>query len=374
MKIAKYIITFCTLLTLAQADFAKLGTTGAQFLKIGVGRGSAMGEVFVAVSDDASATYWNPAGLAWLKNRDLQLQHNLWIGDLNHDYLAIALPFSGFGTVGFSLATLTMGKFEYLTVDDPSTRQREDTTSSTTFTAMDLAFGTSYSRMFTDKLSAGVTMKAVQQRIWDMSASAIAFDFGTFYNTGFRSLRLGAVLSNFGTEMSFSGRQLDLVAQMQYDSSQSINREKIPVSYKTTPVPLPMVFRFGFAYNIIDRPTSRLTTAVDLIHPNDNYEQVGLGLEYAFNNFFYIRTGYKMYTSLTYAKAMMGGEPVIDTTNNEVTDYDLDGVNTLWLLNNLTGGVGFNLKTNNLHFKLDYAYMNKGVLSHTHKVGFGITF
>jgi hypothetical protein len=375
MKIVKSILAICFLLALAQADFAKLGTTGAQFLKIGIGRGAAMGEVFTAVSDDASATYWNPAGLAWLKNRELQLHQNFWIGDLNHDYLAIALPFSGFGTVGISLNALTMGDFEYLTVDDPATRQREDTSSSVSFSAMDLAFGASYARMFTDKLSAGVTMKTIQQRIWDMSASAIAFDFGTFYNTGFKSLRLGAVLSNFGTELSYSGRQLDWVAQVPFDSTSELNRERIPVTYKTTPYPLPMVFRFGFAYNVIDQPISKLTVAADLIHPSDNFEQIGAGLEYGYNDFFFVRAGYKIYTSWKYTKAMMGGEAIIDTTDNTIIDYDIDNLeDNLWMLNNLTGGVGFNLKTTNLRFKLDYAYMNKGVLRHTHKVGVGIAF
>lgn len=372
MKLLKYIFALAILFTLTQADFAKLGTTGAQFLKIGVGRGAAMGEVFVAVSDDASATYWNPAGLAWLKNRELQLHHNAWIADLSHDYLSIVLPFSGFGTIGISVTTLMMGKLEYLTVDDPATRQREDTASSVFFNAMDLAFGVSYARMFTDKLSAGITIKTVQQRIWDMSASAVAFDFGTFYNTGFKSLRIGATLTNFGTELSFAGRQLDMATKMEYDSTGSIIRERIPTRLKTTPSPLPMLFRFGLAYNIIDQPNSKLTIAADLMHPSDNYEQVGLGLEYGFNNLLYLRTGYKMYTNIDYLKAMTGGEPIIDTTNNEITGYEWgEGA---WLLNNLCGGIGLNLKAQNLRFKLDYAYMNKGVLSHTHKVGFGLAF
>ena len=42
-----------------QAAFSKVGTTGAAFLKIGVGRSTAMGDAFVAIADDASATYFN---------------------------------------------------------------------------------------------------------------------------------------------------------------------------------------------------------------------------------------------------------------------------------------------------------------------------
>ena len=43
----------------------RAGISTAQFLKIGVGgRAAALGESFVAIANDASALYWNPAGLA----------------------------------------------------------------------------------------------------------------------------------------------------------------------------------------------------------------------------------------------------------------------------------------------------------------------
>ena len=43
----------------------RYGTTTGNFLEIGVdSEGSAMGDAFVAVSDDISSIYWNPAGLA----------------------------------------------------------------------------------------------------------------------------------------------------------------------------------------------------------------------------------------------------------------------------------------------------------------------
>lgn len=51
---------------------SKAGTTAAEFLKIGVGpRATGMGSAYVAVSDDATAMYWNPAGIAGIEKNEI---------------------------------------------------------------------------------------------------------------------------------------------------------------------------------------------------------------------------------------------------------------------------------------------------------------
>jgi len=278
------------ILSPAQAAFSKVGTTGAAFLKIGVGRSTGMGDAFVAIADDASAAYFNPAGLARV-NRQAQLNHLDWIADVNHDNLAIVLPMTNFGTVAFNVTALTMGEMEQTTIDNPSTRLREDEGTGLFFGASDMAFAVSYARIITDKLCFGVTAKVVQQTIWDMSASAFGFDVGLFYNTGFKSLRIGAAVTNYGTQLTFTGRQLDYSFFWE-DSGPS----QIQGSYKTTPVGLPTSFRFGIAYDIIEAMDpaagSRLTLALDVTHPSDINETVNLGLEYGLNNIFFLRGGY----------------------------------------------------------------------------------
>src|SRR4030042_1458938 len=167
MKYMKYL---CALLILAAplyADFAKLGTSGAQFLKIGVGRGVAMGEAFVAVADDASATFWNPAGLGLVNKREVSLMHNEWIADIRHESLIVVMPLGTFGTRGISLTALTMGEMEILRVDDHNTSIREDTGTGTYFSVGDMAIALSFGRMFTDRLSAGVFLEAGGGRIYD---------------------------------------------------------------------------------------------------------------------------------------------------------------------------------------------------------------
>ena len=178
-------------------------------------------------------------------------------------------------------------------------------------------------------------------------------------------------MHNFGGDIQFTGRQLDVIADPYPDNPQDY--EGIPVQLKTSPFSLPLIFRFGLAFDPINNESSRLTVALDLNHPNDNYETINLGFEYGYLNTLYLRAGYKMYLNMDYMKAMTGGDPIIDTTDNSISGYEW-GDKTEWLLNNLTAGVGFRLKTGDMAFMIDYAYMNKGILKATHRLGLTLGF
>jgi hypothetical protein len=322
--------------------FSKVGTTSAQFLKIGVGRATGMGEAFSAISDDASATYFNPAGLAQLIRREVFVSHINWIADVNHDYLAVALPIKNIGTLGFSFTAVTMGEMQKLTIDDLNTRIREDDSTGVTFGAMDAAFGISYARQITDKLCFGITAKGISQSIWNLSATGMGLDLGLLYNTGFRSLRLAACVSNFGTSMAFSG----LGVQYQ-DSSYPTKPYAVR---KTTATPLPTTFRFGISYNIIDQPANILTFACDVIHPNDINETVNFGLEYVLKKIFFLRTGYIFNTDVNYAEAIK-------------------------YRTGLSAGAGFitNL-TPGVNLRIDYCYKDMGWLKASHRLGLIVGF
>ena len=68
-----------------------------EFLKIPVGaRAVGMGGAFTAVADDATAPWWNPAGMIYLPYREVIPQHAEKFGKLvNHDYLGVVLPLGG---------------------------------------------------------------------------------------------------------------------------------------------------------------------------------------------------------------------------------------------------------------------------------------
>lgn len=341
-KILIVLLLHCFIANSLFAAFSKVGLTAVPFLKISVGRASGMGDAFSAIADDASATYYNPAGLGNLTKREVLLNHIDWIADVNHDYGSLILPITNLGTVGFSVTALTMGDMEQTILDNQATTVREDSGTGLMFGAADFAFGLSYGRLITDKLSFGFTVKAVSSNIWDMNQSGAAFDLGLLYNTGFKSLRLGAVIANYGAELAYKGRQLDFA-----DTTQ---KSRPPATLKTTPAPLPTVFRFGIGYNLIETKTNILTLAVDLTHPNDINETVNFGLEYNMSDLFFLRGGYILNTDGSYAQEL--------------------GRNT-----GISAGTGIIFKPNpGLRLNINYGFRWMGVLKATHRVILNIGF
>ena len=85
-------------LTYAQFEDQTPGTTGADFLKIGVGaRQAAMGNAFAGVADDATAIYWNPGGLGFADRWNITMSGNRWLFDTWHGSFLAARQFCLFG-------------------------------------------------------------------------------------------------------------------------------------------------------------------------------------------------------------------------------------------------------------------------------------
>ena len=90
--------------TVQAQETSQVGTSMANFLKIGVGpRAIGMGEAFVAMANDASAIYWNPAGLGSLTKNEALMQTTTWIADTKLYFLGLAIPFGDYGTLGASV-------------------------------------------------------------------------------------------------------------------------------------------------------------------------------------------------------------------------------------------------------------------------------
>ncbi len=265
------------------AEVSKVGSSGAQFLKIAVGaRYQALGEASVALANDAYAMYWNPAGLAEVDNWDLTFTRVDWLLDVNLDHVAAAHYFENVGTFGISASVLSMDDQEITTFEDPDG-------SGEFYNASSWQFGISYARQLTSQFAFGLTAKYLGEKIHRLESSGFAFDFGTLLYTGFNSLRLGMSITNMGPEMKFGGDDL----AVPYDEQGSGNAG-LPAELKTTGYDLPMTFRFGMAYDFPVANSAILTTTAELKHPNDNLQQGALGAELAVSEQFFLRGGYKI--------------------------------------------------------------------------------
>lgn len=301
------------LIFLCQSSYAleKVGQSGAQFLKLGVGaRAIGMGEAFIAIADDASALYWNPAGLTNISSKEFTFTHTKWVADINWDFAGYAHKLPGIGTIGISAGALTMDDIEETTSLNPYGTGRY-------FTASDYMVGLSYARMLTDKFSVGGTVKYVAQYLDEEEAIGFAVDVGTLYNTGFKTIRLGMAIQNFGGDMKF-----------------------IEDEY-----PMPVTFKFGMAMDFMDSDMHKVTGSVEMNHPADNAETVNIGGEYWFNSMIALRAGYKY-------------------------NYDAEG---------LTAGAGFQLPIGFANLQLDYAYTDIGYLADSfadspHRLTLGLKF
>lgn len=330
------LVLFCFLILTAASieakEFSKVGTVGAQFLKIGVGaRYVGMGEASVACVDDAYAMYWNPASLTLLSSSNLLFTNVDWIDDVQLNYVAFGKPIGNSSAFGISFVALTMGEMEVTTVDEPEGTGE-------TFTASDYALSLGYARKLTDRFSLGLSAKYIHERLSEERASGVGFDFGTLFYTGFNSLRIGMSISNLGPELKLDGPELDIGY---HPSPGNTNYDEVKAKISVEHYDLPLTFRFGVAYDLAVSPNSQMTISLEAKHPNDNVQQVSIGSEYIWKDMVFLRGGYKL-------------------------NYEEEGLA-------LGGGLKFQVGKN-AEMELNYAWVDFNRLQSVHRFSLGFLF
>jgi hypothetical protein len=296
---------------------AKVATTGYQFLEIGVGaRAIGMGEAFVAAVDDASAVYYNPAGLTALGGaRQITFDYLNYVADIEYSFVGLALPAGGIGGYfGLGLYFLDAGDIPWTTYADPTNE------SGVTFTAKDFAATLSYGRHLTDRFSIGGTVKLIGEWLEQTRSIVWAADVGTSYNTGFRGFTISMVITNFGPD-----------GQVTY--------QDVP-GFTGDDTPLPINFKFGSSIRMIDGGVHRATLAAEGSHPADNLEKYQAGMEYWYNETFALRVGGKF-------------------------NYDVGA---------FTAGAGVRLPWGDRDLRIDYGFQELGLLGNPHRYSLTLTF
>lgn len=312
--------------SLIQAQTPKVGQAGMSWLNLPVGaRAAAMGYASVAVTDDASSFYWNPAGYAFTSGTNFFAHRTHWIADINVSSAAISHNLGNKGIYGLNITSVDWGLFHGTRRADNEAGYVE----TGTFSPASSSIGLSFAYRITNEFGVGVNVKYLYERLGTSlvgnfdspeqvtaKMNLFAVDFGTLYYIGFHDLRVGMSLRNFSNEEA----------------------------YRAETFPLPMTFRLGLAMDLFKltqiNPMHELTLATDFIHSRDYSERVNLGLEYAFRNTFFLRGGYKINYDIE-SYSVGGGVKVEAAGVNMTIEYAHLQIDVFSMVNMFSLKVGF---------------------------------
>jgi len=281
-----------------------LASTGAAFLKIPVGpRVVGMGEAAVAYIDDASALFYNPAGLANAPTYSALLSHNQWLLDMNHEYVAGAYGTEELGKFGLALDYWGSGSIQGINI-------RGETIPGYMVSAADWSLSLGYGRAVAD-FSFGLGLEFVHEQMESLSTSAVAFDVGVMYKTPLKGLKAGVSVTDIGTRGKLYQESYGLPWQARLGAryDYSIIGAALDLVYSETEKP-------GIAAGIECRPVELIALRVGYRTGSD-YDGFsglraglglawhGIGVDYAFAP--YGRLGYSHRIAIAY-----GASPVAE--------------------------------------------------------------
>jgi len=269
-------VQYCT--SAQSGGIDKVGTTSFQFLKVMPdARSTGMGEAFISVVNNADAVFWNPAALTKVENINVSISFVDWFLDVKHFSFAGAYNLEGIGVFGLQILFNDVGDIPVTRVSDlyrtPNGSYNPGLTGET-MRPGSRVIGLSYANKLTDKFAFGLTVKYAYENLVEKNASAIIFDGGLSYQTGFKSIGIAASLRHFGPEVKF-----------------------LASSY-----PLPQTFTIGISANLFASGEAlisqiedqKLLIAYNLSQPRDYSQQHNIGLEYTYNELISLRGGYKL--------------------------------------------------------------------------------
>jgi len=296
MKHIKYsLILLLVFFLAADAVFAgggkRNGTAGASQLLIPVGaRGIAMSGSTLTNSIGVESMFWNPANVARTQNStDVMFSQTSYIADIGVSYGAIVANIEGFGAIGASIKSLSVGEIAKTTVDNPDGTGQ-------TFTPQFVTVGVTYSRMLSDRISVGLTTNFISEKIDFASASGVAFNIGVSYNNfaNVNGLSIAVVMKNIGSQMKYDGSGLYVNA-----TAPDLSRPGQLYKIETAAFELPSTLELGVGYNYNFDKQNNLTIATMFQNNNFDGDMYKLGAEYSYNQLLYLRGGYTLAPELT---------------------------------------------------------------------------
>lgn len=265
---------FCAgLLLCAPAMAGTPGTSAGAFLKFTPSpRATAMGESYTSVTEDAYASYWNPAGLASVEQPELSATYNSSFEDVSHQYISAAYPLRYGSTLGLNISRLSVSPFQGYDATGLKTGGVESS---------DMAIGVAYGRtLLKDEIerpvfNAGVNLKTIGQNLDGATARTVAVDAGVMYylrpssywmkKMPAQELRAAFAVRNLGPGLKFDKESFAL----------------------------PLSATLGLAWLSHPEGKNSLVVSLDQTIANDEKYSASLGVEYMALQLLALRAGYK---------------------------------------------------------------------------------
>jgi len=255
MKLTKIIIhlsvTILMIITLHPISAYSQGESAVPFLLIAPNsRASGMGESGTGIADDASAIFWNPAGLAFQKGQEISITHSNWLpqfmmSDLFYEYLGYKGHFEEIGgTIGANIIYLSLGEFIKTLSSGPEEVGR--------FKAYEFAITGGYATQLFDNFGLGVNLRFIRSALAPFGteeekgsgvANTMSFDIATLYRL---PLSNGEFLSdmNIGLNLANLGPKVTYIDEKQAD-------------------PLPTNLRLGLGFNLLKDEFNNIQANID---------------------------------------------------------------------------------------------------------------
>lgn len=249
----------------APADAGSAGGAAA-YLKMGVSaRALGMGEAFTAIADDASSTYYNPAGLGGLKKREFLTMHAMLSLDRKFDFANYVMPDpKKRGVWGLSWTKFGVDEIPETRVDgagNPVLDANGNVRIFSYFSDQENAYTLSFGKQMSEKRRLGASLKYLKHTLFDASASGIGLDLGWHLKSDDKT-SFGLAVKNLGASLKWN--------------TASGQKDNVPVTLVG-----------GVAYQL--KP--RVLTALDIEQTGSESVKVKLGVEGKVNEKIALRAG-----------------------------------------------------------------------------------
>jgi hypothetical protein len=266
------------------------GQAGAPELLVNPWAGSTgWGGVNTANVRGVESMFCNIAGLSFVSKLELGFSQTYWLqgSEIGISNFGLGVRAGETGVIGISVFSMNFGELDVTTTDQP------DGTGAT-FKPSLLNFALSYSKSFSNSISAGLTVRIISESIPDASAQGLSFDAGVMYVTGAREqAKFGIALRNLGPDMKFTGDGFSIKAFFQGDDY------SMSVFQRSESFELPTQLRIGASYDFYIGEISRLTPAFNFTSNSFSKDQFGLGLEFGLKEYLMLRAAYTYEDGIT---------------------------------------------------------------------------